>query len=110
MPHPPYGGHDGQVTWSTLVEKDSHSKLHSVMSDLAVALCQPQTLSAPPLTLCPLCLIAVSVHTTLYLGLCHSASVDAVVGFLWTASTHDGNGKSTHPFYLQDAGTSGTRS
>ena len=65
VPHPLYGGHDGQATWTTLVERDSHSKLHSVLSDLAVTLCQLQTLSAPPLPLCPLCLIAVSVHTTL---------------------------------------------
>ena len=26
-----------------------------------------------------------------------STSVEAVVGLLWTASAHDGNGKSTHP-------------
>ena len=94
----------------TLVEKETHSKLHSVLSDLADTLCQLQTLSAPPLTLCPLCLITVSVHTTLHLGLCHSAPVDAGVGFLRTASTHDGNGKSTHPLSPQDAGTSATRS
>ena len=73
VPHSPYGGHDGQVTWTTLVERDSHSKLRSVLSDLAVTLCQLQTLSAPPLALCPLCLIAVSVYTTLFLGLCLSA-------------------------------------
>ena len=94
----------------TLAVRDSHSKLRSVLSELAVTLCLLQTLSALPLTLCPLCLVAVSVHTTLYLGLCHSTRVDAGVGFLWTASTHDGNGKSTHPLSLQDAGTSATRS
>ena len=66
-------------------------------SDHAVTLCQLQILSAPPLPLCPLCLVAVSVHTTLYCGLCYSTLVDTVVGWLWIASTHDGNGNSTHP-------------
>ena len=59
--------HQGQVTWTTLAVRDSHSKLRSVLSELAVTLCLLQTLSALPLTLCPLCLVAVSVHTTLYL-------------------------------------------
>ena len=64
MPHPPYGGHDGQVTWTALVERDSHSKLHSVLSDLAVTWCQLQSCCPPPLLHCPLCMTTVSAHTT----------------------------------------------
>ena len=45
VPHTPYGGHDGRETWTTRVERDSHSKPHSVLSDLAVTLCQLQSTS-----------------------------------------------------------------
>ena len=35
--------HDGQVAWTTLMERDPHSKSHSVLADLAVTQCQLQS-------------------------------------------------------------------
>ena len=36
-------GHDVQLSWTTLVERDSHSKSHSVLAELAVTQCQLKT-------------------------------------------------------------------
>ena len=60
----------GQRSW-----KGTHIPNRTLRFQTSRLLCQLQTLSAPPLTLCLLCLIAVSVHTTLHLGLCPSLSL-----------------------------------
>ena len=64
MPHPPYCGHDGLVTWTALVERKSHSKLHSVLSDHAVTQWQLQSYCAPPFPYCPLSMATVSPPAT----------------------------------------------
>ena len=43
MLHMSVDGRVGQLTWTTLVERDSHSKFHSVWEELVVTQCQLKT-------------------------------------------------------------------
>ena len=64
MLHMSVDGRVGQLTWTTLVERDSHSKFHSEWEELVVTQCQFMTCWLPPLLYCPLCVTTVSAHDT----------------------------------------------
>ena len=83
MPHPPHGGHHGHVACTAIVERDSHSKLHFVLLDLAVTQYQLKSCSlhhsptvcahtnTMPLTLFVSCSITRTTRTARSCGLAH---------------------------------------